>query len=262
MMSEERAMELNGGTVAVVSGGASGLGAATARMLASAGAKVAIFDLNREQGEAVAGEIGGLFQAGEVSDSASVAAGLEAARAAHGQERVAVACAGIAVASRTVGRNGAHDAALFQKAIAVNLIGAFNLASQAAAGMARAEPLNDDGERGVIVTTASVAAFDGQIGQIAYAASKAGIAGMVLPMARDLARDGIRVLAIAPGLFKTPMLTNMPDEVQAALAQQVPFPVRLGDASEYAALVQHLIANPMLNGEVIRLDGAIRLAPK
>lgn len=247
---------------AVVTGGASGLGESSARALAAAGVKVAIFDRDAERGTAVATDIGGLFVSVDVADSASVAAGLEAARSAHGQERVTVNCAGIAIASKTVGREGAHDAAAFAKVISINLVGTFNVASQSAAGMLAAVPVGADNERGIIVNTASVAAFDGQIGQVAYGASKGGVAAMTLPMARDLSRDGVRVLAIAPGLFSTPMLQGMPQEVQDALAAQVPFPHRLGHSEEYASLVLHMVDNAMLNGEVIRLDGAIRMAPK
>lgn len=247
---------------AIVTGGASGLGEATARALAAAGASVALFDRDAERGLRVAHEIGGLFVEVDVADPESVASAIATARAANGQERVTVNCAGIAIASKTVGRDGAHDSAAFAKVVSINLVGSFNVASQSAAGMVGHDPVGDDNERGVIINTASVAAFDGQIGQIAYGASKGGVAAMTLPMARDLARDGVRVLAIAPGLFKTPMLEGMPEEVQDALAQQVPFPHRLGQAGEYAALAMHMVNNAMMNGEVVRLDGAIRLAPR
>lgn len=250
------------GIAAVVTGGASGLGEATARMLAGAGAKVTLFDMNQERGEAVAAELGGAFANVDVSNPDSVAAGFKTARAAHGQERVVVNCAGIADAQKTVGKDGAHDPGLFIKTIQVNLIGTFNVASQGAEGMCAADPVNADGERGVIVNTASVAAFDGQIGQIAYSASKAAVAGMTLPMARDLSRNGVRVMTIAPGLFLTPMLEGLPEDVQQALGAQVPFPPRLGSPAEYAALARHMIENAMLNGEVVRLDGAIRMTPK
>lgn len=251
------------GIAAVVTGGASGLGEATARMLAAGGAKVALFDMNEALGEAVAAEIGGVFVRVDVSDPTSVAAGFEAARAAHGQERVLVNCAGIAPASKTVTRDGdPHDAAMFARVVQVNLIGTFNTCASAAAGMAANDPVGGDGERGVMINTASVAAFEGQIGQIAYASSKAGVVGLTLPMARDLSRSGIRVMAIAPGLFITPMLQGLPDEAQRSLGAQVPFPPRLGNPTEYAQLAESIIRNPMLNGEVIRLDGAIRMAPK
>lgn len=251
------------GLSAVITGGASGLGEATARMLAGAGAKVSLFDMNEERGEAVAAELGGVFARVDVSDPASVAAGFEAARAAQGQERICVNCAGVGPAQRTVNRDGsAHDAGLYAKVIGVNMIGTFNTASQAAAGMAAADPVNSDNERGVIINTASVAAYDGQIGQLAYASSKAGVVGMTLPMARDLSRSGVRVMTIAPGLFMTPMLAGLPQEAQDSLGAQVPFPPRLGDPSEYARLARSIIENPMLNGETIRLDGAIRMAPK
>ncbi|MEM7546975.1 MAG: SDR family NAD(P)-dependent oxidoreductase [Pseudomonadota bacterium] len=251
------------GIAAVVTGGASGLGEATARMLAAGGARVTLFDMNAEPGEAVAAEIGGAFAKVDVSDPASVAAGFETARAAHGQERVLVNCAGIAPASKTVTREGdPHDAAIYAKVVQVNLIGTFNCCAAAAAGMAATDPADDEGERGVMINTASVAAFDGQIGQVAYASSKAGVVGLTLPMARDLARSGIRVMAIAPGLFLTPMLKGLPEEAQRSLGAQVPFPSRLGEPSEYARLVESIVANPMLNGEVIRLDGAIRMAPR
>lgn len=255
-------MDING-ISAVVTGGASGLGEATARMLAGNGAQVALFDMNAERGEKVAREIGGSFHAVDVTNPEDVASGFEGARAAQGVERVCVNCAGIGVAMKTVTKEGeAHDPAFFAKVVAINLIGTFNVASQSAAGMVKAEPIGENGERGVIVNTASVAAFDGQIGQIAYAASKAGVAGLTLPMARDLARDGVRVMTIAPGLFLTPMLMGLPEEVQASLGAQVPFPSRLGAPAEYAQLAESIIENPMLNGETIRLDGAIRMAPK
>lgn len=251
------------GSAAVVTGGASGLGEATARMLAGLGAKVALFDMNEEAGEGLARELGGVFAKVDVSDPASVADGFAAARAAQGQERVLVNCAGIAPPEKTVNRDGTpHDAGKFAAVVNVNLIGTFNCCSQSAAGMAALEPEGEDNERGVMINTASVAAFDGQIGQIAYAASKAGVVGLTLPMARDLSRSGVRVLAIAPGLFLTPMLKGLPQEAQDSLGAQVPFPPRLGRPEEYAALVRSMIENPMLNGEVIRLDGAIRMAPK
>lgn len=250
------------GHTGIVTGGASGLGAATARQLAESGLKVAIFDLNEDAGQKLAAQLGGVFARVDVSDPASVAQGLEAAESALGTPRVLVNCAGIGPAAKTVSRGVAHDAALFEKTIRVNLLGSFNCAAQAAARMVAAEPVSDDGARGVIVNTASVAAFDGQIGQVAYAASKGGIVGMTLPMARDLADKGVRVCTIAPGLFLTPLLQGLPTEVQQSLGAQVPFPSRLGDPAEYAAMVDHITRNPMLNGEVIRLDGAIRMAPR
>ncbi len=255
-------MEIGKDIAIVVSGGASGLGAAVARGFAAAGARVGIFDLNEEGGKALAEEIGGAFAPVDVADPVSVAAGFRTLRAAHGQERVMVNCAGIGLAAKTVSKGVAHDALLFEKVIHVNLLGSFNCASQAAAGMVAAEPLGADGERGVIVNTASVAAYEGQVGQVAYAASKGGIVGMTLPMARDLARDGVRVATIAPGLFRTPLLEGLPQEVQDSLGAQVPFPSRLGAPAEFAALVRHIVENPILNGEVIRLDGAIRMAPR
>ena len=247
---------------AVVTGGASGLGAATAAWLARAGMRVTLFDLNADQGRAQAAAIGGHFARVDVSDPASVAAGLEVAVAAHGTPRVLVNCAGIGGAAKTVSRGAAHDPALFARIIGVNLMGSFHCASQAAALMAAADPVDQDGARGVIVSTASVAAYEGQVGQVAYAASKGGVVAMTLPMARDLADKGIRVCAVAPGLFLTPLLAELPQDVQASLGAQVPFPSRLGDPGEYAAMVGHITQNPMLNGEVIRLDGAIRMAPR
>ncbi|WP_375398172.1 SDR family NAD(P)-dependent oxidoreductase [uncultured Sphingomonas sp.] len=249
------------GVAAIVTGGASGLGNATAKMLAAAGAKVTIFDLNEEAGKVKAEEIGGLFQAVNVADEASVAAGLDAAEAAHGTARILVNCAGIAPAVKTVGKeNQPHPLDTFAKTITVNLIGTFNVISKFAARCATADEI--EGERGVIVNTASVAAYDGQIGQAAYSASKGGVVGMTLPVARDLAQHKIRVMTIAPGIFLTPMLESFPQHVQDALGAQVPHPSRLGRPAEYAQLVESIIANPMLNGEVIRLDGAIRMAPR
>lgn len=253
-------MELNG-VAAIVTGGASGLGGATARLLAARGAKVAIFDVNAEAGEAAAAGIGGAFFKVDVTDDAAVAAAVAAAEARHGIARVLVNCAGIAPAARTVGRDGApHALDVFRKTIEINLIGTFNVLSKAAARMVAAEPLGE--ERGVIVNTASVAAFEGQVGQSAYAASKGGVAGLTLPVARDLAQHGIRVVSIAPGLFLTPMMQGFPEHVQEALGKQVPFPNRLGRPEEYALLVESIVRNPMLNGETIRLDGAIRMAPR
>lgn len=249
------------GQLAVVTGGASGLGAATAKVLAAKGLRVAVFDLDEERGNALAQEAGLLYFNVDVADPASVAQGLKRATS-EGSLRAMINCAGIGPAAKTVSRGAAHDPALFMRAISVNLVGTFNCASQAAAIMAAQNPEGSDGARGVIVNTASVAAYDGQIGQIAYAASKGGIVGMTLPMARDLADKGIRVCTIAPGLFLTPLLQSLPAEAQDSLGRQVPFPSRLGNPSEFAALVLHIMENPMLNGEVIRLDGAIRMAPR
>ncbi|MGH3715581.1 MAG: 3-hydroxyacyl-CoA dehydrogenase [Micromonosporaceae bacterium] len=250
------------GSVAVVTGGASGLGQATVRRLHADGAGVLIVDLPSSDGEKLAAELGAEragFAAADVTDEAQVAAALDAAEAL-GPLRVAVNCAGIGNAIRTVSRKGPFPLADFAKVIGVNLIGTFNVIRLAAERIARQEPV--DGERGVIVNTASIAAFDGQIGQAAYAASKGGVVGMTLPIARDLASSQIRVVTIAPGLFHTPMLAGLPQEAIDSLGAQVPHPSRLGDPAEYAALAAHIVANPMLNGETIRLDGAIRMAPK
>lgn len=255
-------MKIDSSVTAIVSGGASGLGEAVARNLAGSGARVCIFDLNEEKGKALSAEIGGEFIKVDVSDVESVEAGFKAARAAQGQENIFVNCAGIGGAMKTVSKGQPHDFSLYEKVIRVNLLGTFLCASRAAAGMAGAEPLNEDGERGVIINTASVAAYDGQIGQVAYSSSKGGIVGMTLPMARDLAASGVRVMTIAPGIFLTPLLAGLSDEVQASLGAQVPFPSRLGLPAEYAMLARSIIENPMLNGEVIRLDGAIRMAPR
>ncbi|MCM2491013.1 SDR family NAD(P)-dependent oxidoreductase [Burkholderia glumae] len=252
-------MELRG-NVFLITGGASGLGAGTARMLTGAGAKVVLADLNREAGEALAAELGARFVSCDVTREADAQAAVEAATGL-GTLRGLVNCAGIAPAAKTVGKDGPHSLELFAKVVSINLVGSFNMARLAAAAMAANAPI-ETGERGVIVNTASVAAFDGQIGQAAYAASKAGVAGMTLPLARDLSRNAIRVMTIAPGIFETPMLLGMPQEVQDALGAMVPFPPRLGKPDEYAMLVRQIIENPMLNGEVIRLDGAIRMQPK
>ena len=246
------------GLGAIVTGGGSGLGAETARYLAKAGAKVTVLDVNAEGVETVGQEIGGLGIACDVGDAAAAEAAVAQARDAHGPARVLVNCAGIAPAKRVVGRNGAMPLEDFEAVIRVNLIGSFNLMRLAAADMLAADPL-DDGERGVIISTASVAAFEGQIGQAAYAASKAGIVGLMLPAAREFAPNGIRVLCIAPGLIATPLLLNMPQEIQDSLAAQVPFPHRFGHAHEFARLVMHMVENVMLNGDVVRLDGAMRM---
>jgi NAD(P)-dependent dehydrogenase (short-subunit alcohol dehydrogenase family) len=250
-------MELTG-IAALVTGGGSGFGAATARALAARGAKVAVLDI--KAAEAVAGEIGGAAFTCDVADEVSAAAAIAAAEAAHGVARVLVNCAGIESSHRVVGRNGPYPLDAFSRIIAVNLIGTFNMVRLFAA-RAIAVPLLGE-ERGVVINTASVAAFEGQVGQAAYAASKAGVAGMTLPLARDLAQHAIRVVTIAPGLFLTPMLMGISEEVRASLAAQVPFPPRLGAPEEYAALVLHVIENAMLNGETIRLDGAIRMQPR
>ena len=255
-------MELNDTIAAVVTGGASGLGEATARELAGQGVKVALFDLNQEKGEALAKELGGVFAHVDVSNEDSVVAGFEVARSAHGQERILINCAGIGIAVKTVGKDGAHPMKLFQKVLEVNLIGTFNCISKSAAGMCTTDPVTKDGERGVIVNTASVAAFDGQVGQAAYSASKGGIVGMTLPIARDLSRNGIRVNTIAPGLFNTPLLAAAPQEVKDALGAQVPFPPRLGHPHEFGKMARAICENSMMNGETVRLDGAIRMAPR
>jgi NAD(P)-dependent dehydrogenase (short-subunit alcohol dehydrogenase family) len=250
--------------VFIVTGAASGLGAATARALAQAGGKLVLADLQQAAGEALAGELGGQGKAGfvrcDVTQEADAQAAVAAAQAL-GSLRGLVNCAGVAPAAKTVGKDGAHPLDLFRRVVEINLVGTFNMCRLAAAAMSALDPL-EDGERGVIVNTASVAAFDGQIGQAAYAASKAGVAGMTLPMARDLARSGIRVMTIAPGIFETPMLMGMPDEVRDSLGRMVPFPPRLGRPDEYARLALELVRNVMLNGETIRLDGAIRMQPK
>jgi NAD(P)-dependent dehydrogenase (short-subunit alcohol dehydrogenase family) len=246
----------------LVTGAASGLGAATARRLAAAGARVVLADLSVEAGEATAGEIGhaAKFVRCNVADEADGRAAVEAA-SAFGPLRGLINCAGIGTAEKTLGRNGPHDLAHFERVIRVNLVGSFNMIRLAAHAMA-ALPALEGGERGVIVNTASVAAYDGQVGQAAYSASKGGIVGMTLPIARDLSRDGIRVVTIAPGIFETPMLMSMSQEVRDSLGQQVPFPPRLGRPDEYAMLVEQIVTNPMLNGETIRLDGAIRMGPR
>ena len=248
-------------SVFLVTGGASGLGAATARMAAENGGKVVIADMQAEAGEKLARELGGRFAKTDVASEADGRAAVALALKEFGALHVLVNCAGIALAERTLGKEAPHDLARFERVLKVNLIGTFNMTRLAADAMAKAVP-NASGERGVIVNTASVAAFDGQIGQAAYSASKAGVAGMTLPMARDLARNGIRVMAIAPGIFETPMVGQIAPEIADALGKMVPFPPRLGRPSEFASLVREIVENVMLNGEVIRLDGAIRMAPK
>lgn len=253
-------MDING-VAAIVTGGASGLGQATAERLAANGAKVTILDLDRDRGLATAAAINGHFVVTDVTDEASVETALTEANSKHGVARILVNCAGIAPPAKVIGKDGsAIPLDHFSKIVTINLIGTFNVLSKFGARLASAEPVGE--ERGVIVNTASVAAFEAQIGQAAYGASKAGVVGLTLPVAREFARYGIRVMAIAPGIFWTPMLASLPSEVQDSLGKQVPFPSRLGKAEEYAQLVESIVRNPMLNGEVIRLDGSIRLAPK
>ena len=253
-------MELHGQS-ALVTGGGSGLGAATAAALAEAGARVAVLDRNAEAAAAVAARIGGFAATVDVTDAAGAAAALAAAEAALGPPRVLVNCAGIGTAGRILGRDGPLPLEDFSRVIAVNLIGTFNMLRLAAARMSTLDP-GADGERGVVVNTASVAAYEGQVGQAAYAASKAGVVGLTLPAARELARAGVRVMTIAPGLIETPMFDGVPETLRQGLAASVPFPSRLGRPGEYAALVLHICANRYLNGEVIRLDGALRMAPR
>lgn len=249
------------GHAAIVTGGASGLGEATARTLAAAGAKVAIFDMNQETGEKVASDIGGIFCECNVSDAASGEAAVAKAAAAHGAARIAVNCAGVGTPARIVGRNGILPLEEYARVVNINLVGTFNIMRLAAGGMMELDALPST-ERGVIINTASVAAFDGQIGQAAYASSKGGVAALTLPAAREFSSKGIRVMTIAPGLFLTPMMKGLPQEAQDSLAVSVPFPQRLGEPEEFAKLAMHIIDNEMLNGETIRLDGAIRMAPR
>jgi NAD(P)-dependent dehydrogenase (short-subunit alcohol dehydrogenase family) len=255
-------MELNH-SVAIVTGGASGLGEATVRRYVGQGAKVVIVDLNPERGGALAAELGNSarFVETDVTSEAAVQSAIHTAQQAFGGLNIVVNCAGIAWAQRTVGKEGPHPLQHFEFVIRVNLIGTFNVIRLMAAAMMNNSP-NAEGERGVIINTASVAAFDGQIGQAAYSASKGAIVGMTLPIARDLSRSGIRVVTIAPGLFDTPLMASLPEEARQSLGQQVPFPSRLGRPAEYAQLAQAIVENPMLNGEVIRLDGALRMGPK
>ncbi len=253
-------MELRGQT-AIVTGGGSGLGAATAEALAAAGARVTVLDLNHAAAEAVAARIGGLAASCDVADAAAATAAVALAHQAHGPARLLVNCAGIGPAARIVGRDGAMPLERFEQVIRVNLIGTFNMLRLAAAAMSALDPLEDD-ERGVIINTASIAAYEGQIGQAAYAASKAGVVGLTLPAARELARVGIRVMTIAPGLIETPMFKTLPEDIRQGLGASVPYPARLGRPEEYAALVLHIAANRFLNGETIRLDGALRLPPR
>ena len=253
-------MNLQGVSV-VVTGGASGLGGATAVALAAAGAKVAVVDLNAAAAQEMAIKLNGVAITCDVAHPDAAEQAFAAVAAAHGPARVLVNCAGIGTAGRVVGRDGPLGLPAFDKVVRVNLIGTFNMLRIAATEMSKLDPL-EDGERGVIINTASVAAFDGQIGQAAYAASKAGVVGMTLPIAREVARFGIRVMTIAPGLFLTPMMGTLPAEIQKSLGDSVPFPQRLGTPEEYASLAMHIIANRMLNGETIRLDGALRMAPR
>jgi NAD(P)-dependent dehydrogenase (short-subunit alcohol dehydrogenase family) len=255
-------MRINGST-ALVSGGSSGLGGACVRHLARAGANVIIADLNVDAGEKLAGEFGPRVRVvkTDVTDEASVKAAVDAAVQHFGGLHISVQCAGIAIAERVLGKTGPHAIASFSKVVAINLIGTFNVVRLAADAMTRNQP-NAAGERGVVVNTASIAAFEGQIGQVAYSASKGGVAAMTLPVARELARFGIRVMTVAPGTFDTPLLAGLPEAARKSLGDQVPFPSRLGRPEEFAALVGHIVENEMLNGEVIRLDGAMRMAPK
>lgn len=261
-------MELTSSLAAIVTGGASGLGEASAHMLASHGVSVAVFDMNEERGQRVAADIDGLFCAVDVTDEASVDAALNKARSLHGTERILINCAGIVLGRKTVsadrdtGELRAHDLASFRKTVEVNLVGTYHMIAKSAVAMAAENALDDQGSRGVIVCTSSVAATDGQIGQAAYSASKGGVLGLTLPVARDLAPYGIRVVSIQPGIFETPMFDSMPDHVRETLAAGVPFPRRLGRANEYADLVRYICQSDYVNGEAIRLDGAIRLAPR
>ncbi|MBR9912850.1 MAG: 3-hydroxyacyl-CoA dehydrogenase [Gammaproteobacteria bacterium] len=252
------------GKVAVITGGASGLGEATVRRFVAQGARVAIFDMNAERGNAIAAELGQqvIYQSVNVTDEASVKAGIDATLAAFGAIHICSNYAGVADAAKTIGKKGAFPLDLFQKVININLVGSFNVLRLVAEVMSRQEPLNADGARGVIINTASVAAYEGQVGQAAYSASKGGIVGMTLPIARDLAAYGIRVNTIAPGLIHTPMCDSLPEETVAALAANVPFPSRLGKPDEVAQLAQSIVENDYLNGEVIRCDGAIRMQPR
>jgi NAD(P)-dependent dehydrogenase (short-subunit alcohol dehydrogenase family) len=251
------------GMSALVAGGASGLGAATVRALHDAGARVVICDLNPEKGDALAGELGerASFVEANVMEPEPVQAAVDAAAGADGGLRISVCCAGIGWAQRTAGKQGPHDLEIFHNVLKVNLIGTFNVLRLAAAAMVDNEP-DEGGERGICVNTASIAAFDGQIGQVAYSASKGGIVGLTLPAARDLASRGVRVMTIAPGTFDTPLLAALPQEARDELGAQIPFPNRLGDPAEFAALARHIVENPMLNGETIRLDGALRMPPR
>lgn len=261
-------MKLSNQISAIVTGGASGLGEGTARLLAEHGVKVGIFDMNEERGQSVAADIGGVFAKVDVSSNDSVDAGFAAVRAAHGQERIMINCAGIGAPMKTASRDRktgeirAHDPGLYQKVININLVGSFLCASKSAAGMMSLEPTQPDGERGVIISTASVAAQDGQIGQVAYASSKGGLLAMALPMARDLAREGIRVNTILPGFFETPIYEQMKPEVKESLKAHLQFPPRFGTAREYAQVAQFMIENIYINGEYLRADAGARMPPR
>lgn len=255
-------MKISSVTAAIVSGGASGLGMAVVKSLSNLGANVTIFDQNEMQGGELAREISGHFVKVNIADYNSVSEGLKSARERFGPERICINCAGVVLAEKTVSRGKVHSKEIFDEILSVNLGGTFNLATQSALEMSVLPKINENCERGIIVNTASIAAYEGQIGQLAYSASKAGILGMTLPMARDLAQYGIRVMTIAPGIFSTPMIEGLPNEVQDNLARLVPFPSRLGKPEEFAELVIQIIENPMLNGEIIRLDGAVRLQPR
>lgn len=247
----------------LITGGGSGLGEATARRLVAAGGKVVLLDVNAEAGQAVAADLGeaARFAPTDVTDEAAVRAAIEVARDAFGGVHGAVSCAGVGDPGKVLGKHGPLPLAQYEKVIRINLIGTFNVMRLAAEALAENEP-NAEGERGVIVNTASIAGYEGQIGQVAYASSKAGVIGLTLPAARELARHGIRVVTVAPGLFDTPLLAGLPEAARNSLGEQIPFPSRLGDPAEYGALVEHIVRNPMLNGEVIRLDGALRMAPR
>jgi NAD(P)-dependent dehydrogenase (short-subunit alcohol dehydrogenase family) len=259
-VEEEEMMQIKD-LAAMVTGGGSGLGAATAAHLAALGCKVAVADINKAAAEAQAAAIGGIGVGCDVADAASGEAAFKAAAAAHGPVRILINCAGIGSAGRIVGRDGPQGLDAFERVVRINLIGSFNMLRLAAAEMSAADPL-EEGERGVIVNTASIAAYEGQVGQAAYAASKGGVVAMTLPAARELARVGVRVVTIAPGLFHTPMVDGLPPDLQASLGAGIPFPARLGRPSEYAELVEHILRNRFLNGEVIRLDGALRMPPR
>lgn len=251
-------MDVNG-VAAIVTGAGSGLGETTARALAAAGAKVAVFDLAEEAASRVAGDIGGIACICDVSNAESTEAAVAKAKAAHGAARIVVQCAGVAPPAKIVGRKGPHTLDMYNKVIGINLVGTFNVLRLAAADMLALDPIGDAAERGVIINTASIAAFEGQVGQAAYASSKAGVVGLTLPAAREFAPAGVRVFCIAPGIFKTPMMAGLPEETQKSLGAAVPFPSRLGDPQEYARLALAIIANPYMNGDVVRCDGALRM---